>query len=71
MLFRTTNGDLITILRTNYVTDAEYYKHIMKTIDSVNTCEDKAAHTVAHFSSLRAIAKVVPLEPQVQHSDTS
>ena len=71
MLFRTTNGDLITIRRTNYVSDAEYYRYIMKTIDPDNTGQDKAAHTVAHFSSLRAIAKVVPLEPQVQHSDTS
>ena len=58
MIFRTTTGELITIQRTNYITDAEYYKHIMKTLHT-NT---NVSHSVAQFSSLRAIEKVVPLK---------
>jgi len=67
MLFRTTTGDLIAIQRANYVTDAEYYRHIMKTIDPVTTLDAMASHTAAQFSSLRSIAKVVPVKHDIDN----
>jgi hypothetical protein len=66
MLFRTTDGKLVHIQRAEYVTDAEYYKDIMKTVDPVATADVAASHIVTHFPSLRAIAKVVPLEEDTE-----
>ena len=67
MLFRTTTGDLITIQRTKYATDAEYYRHIMKTIDPVTTRDAERTHTDAQFSSLRSIAKVVQIKRDIDN----
>jgi hypothetical protein len=69
MLFRTTTGELITIQRTDYVTDEEYYRCIMKTIDPVAAGDPVSSHTPTHFPSLRAIAKVVPLEEGTECHD--
>jgi len=66
MLFRTTTGELVLIQRTDYVTDAEYYHCIMKTIDPAAAAP---SHAVTQFPSLRAIAKVVPLEEDTECHD--
>lgn len=67
MLFRNASGNLVSIHRTDYVTDTEYHRCIMGVIappgDSRrNTANPSSAPTASHFSSLRAIAKVVPLD---------
>lgn len=30
MIFRTKNGDLVNIVRSNFKTDTDYYSHIVK-----------------------------------------
>lgn len=69
MLFRTPTGKLVDIQRTDYVTDEEYYRFIMKTFDPVATGDATASHIATHFPSLRAIAKVVPLEDDIERHD--
>lgn len=66
MMFRSTTGELVHIHRADYVTDAEYYRYIMKTVDPVAAAP---SHAVTHFSSLRSIAKVVPLEEDAECHD--
>ena len=69
MLFRSPTGELVLIHRADYVTDAEYYRDIMKTIGPVATGDTVSSHTVMQFSSLRAIAKIVPLEEDTECHD--
>jgi hypothetical protein len=69
MLFRSTTGELILIQRADYVTDEEYYRCIMKTIDPVATDAATSSYTATQFPSLRAIAKVVPLEEDTECHD--
>lgn len=66
MLFRSITGALVLIQRADYVTDAEYYRYIMKTIDPGTAAP---SHEVTQFSSLRSIAKVVPLEEDTECHD--
>jgi hypothetical protein len=68
MLFRSTTGELVHIHRTDYVTDEEYYRYIMKTIGPVATA---SSHAATQFSSLRSIAKVVPLEDPAECRDNA
>lgn len=68
MLFRSTTGELVHIHRTDYVTDEEYYRYIMKTIGPVAAAP---SHAVTQFSSLRSIAKVVPLEDPAECRDNA
>ena len=69
MLFRSPTGELVHIHRADYVTDEEYYRCIMKTIDPVATSDAAASHIATHFPSLRAIAKIVPLEEDTECHD--
>jgi hypothetical protein len=69
MLFRSPTGELVHIHRAGYVTDAEYYRDIMKTIDPVAAGDTASSHTAMQFPSLRAIAKVVPLEEDTECHD--
>jgi len=36
MIFRTKNGDLVNILRSNFKTDSDYYLHILKVCHNIN-----------------------------------
>lgn len=58
MIFRTTTGELISIQRTDYASDIEYYMRIMMTIDPKIVVNND----VTKFSSLRSIEKIVKLD---------
>jgi len=67
MLYRrATTGELVSIHRADYVTDAEYHRHIMDVVtssDKVNiNIQDSVKSSPSAFSSLRAIANIVPLK---------
>lgn len=36
MIFRTKNGDLINIVRSNFKTDSDYYLHILKHCQNID-----------------------------------
>ena len=36
MFFRTKNGEIINIVRSNFKTDSEYYLHILKYCHNIN-----------------------------------
>jgi len=61
MIFRSTDGCLVNIIRTEYVSDNEYYKHIMKLVASTESNENITSNA-EQYSSLREISKVVSLE---------
>lgn len=71
MLYRrATTGEIVSIHRADYVTDAEYHRHIMELVtpaDKVNininiNIHDSVKSSPSTFSSLRAIANIVPLK---------
>jgi len=68
MLYRTaTTGELVSIQRSDYVTDIDYHRHIMEVMTprdkvNINIIQDSVKSSLSAFSSLRAIANVVPLK---------
>lgn len=54
MIFRTKNGDLVNILRSNFKTDSDYYLHILKVCHSTN----ETIHNNVYKSQIKNIENI-------------
>ena len=62
MIFRTKNGDLIKIVRSNFKTDSDYYLHILKYCHNID-------HTIYNNNYKSQIKNIESVEAIIKTSE--